>query len=164
MRSLSNIRRRGLRRARREEGQALVELALAMPLLLLLVMAIIQFGIMLSEYSSLVNAGRAGARALALGRGLSNPCDPAVKAAMASTAGQFSIPSSDITPSFSSTKDFCGTSSGCTYVYASSCNTSGNENQSDDAEVTITYPYTLSVFGLGVMHLTLSTSSTDAVE
>jgi Flp pilus assembly protein TadG len=164
MSSLSYTRRRWFRRARREDGQALVEFALVMPFLLLLVMAIIQFGIMLSDYSSLVNAARAGARQLALGRGLSNPCDPAVKAAVAATAGQFAVPSGDVTPSFPSTKDYCGTSSSCSYVYATSCNTSGNEEQGDDAEVTITYHYTLSVFGLGVLPINMTTSSTDAVE
>ena len=50
------------RRAKGEGGQALVEIALVMPFLLLLVTAIIQFGIMLSDYSTIVNAARAGAR------------------------------------------------------------------------------------------------------
>jgi Flp pilus assembly protein TadG len=147
----------------------MVEFALAMPLLLLLVMAIIQFGIMLSDYSSLVDAARAGARALALGTSrTADPCDPAVAAAMNSTAGQFPIPSGDIVPKFpnpaTAGEDYCGTSSTCNYVYATSCNTSGAEVAGDEAQITITYKYTLSLFGLGVLPINLTTTSTDAIE
>lgn len=152
-----------------EGGQALVEFALVMPLVLLLVMTIIQFGIMLSDYSSLVDAARSGARALALGTSrASDPCDPAVAAAMASSAGQITIPSGDIAPTFPSPatagEDYCGTSSSCTYVYDKSCNTNGAEVAGDQAEVTIAYPYKLSVFGLGILNITLTTSSTDSIE
>lgn len=168
MKALTHIRRRGLRSARREEGQALVELALCMPLLLILVMAIIQFGIMLSDYSTLVDAARSGARELSLGRNLSDPCDLAVSQTMTSTAGSMSIPSGDITPSFtaasSSSPDYCGTGTTCNFVYKTSCNANGNEEQGDEAKITIQYPYTLSVFGLGVLHLNLSTSASDAIE
>jgi Flp pilus assembly protein TadG len=164
MRSLPRIRSRGFRRARREDGQALVELALAMPLLLLLLMGIIQFGIMISDYSTLVDAARAGAQELAVGRGLSDPCDLAVSQAMTNTAGAMSLPSSDITPSFHSTADYCGTSSGCAFKYQSSCNANGNLVQGDEATMTISYPYTLSVIGLGVLHLNLSSSSSDAIQ
>jgi Flp pilus assembly protein TadG len=141
-----------------------------MPLLLLLLMGIIQFGIMISDYSTLVDAARAGAQELAVGRGLTDPCDLAVKQAMANTAGAMSLPSSDLTPSFTnSTADYCGSTSttsnsGCTFVYNSSCNSNGTEVQGDEATMSVTYPYTLSVFGLGVMHLTLSSSSSDAIQ
>ncbi len=159
MRSHSHIRRRGLRRARREEGQALVELALAMPLLLLLVMAIIQFGIMLSDYSTLVNASRAGARELALGGTLTDPCTQAVNAAVASASGQFTIPSGDVTASFPTAgqatagEDYCESGS-----------TNGAEVAGDQATVTISYPYRLSVFGMRLMNIDLTTTSTQAIE
>jgi Flp pilus assembly protein TadG len=168
MMSLRDIRRNGRRRGKGEEGQALVEMALVMPFLLLLITAAIQFGIMLSDYSTLVNAARLGARELALGRTESDPCDPAVKQAIASASGQLAIPSGDITPSFplqaTAGTDYCGTNSSCTYVYDTSCNSNGAEIEGDDAEITIKYPYTLKVFGLGILSLNLTTTSTNAVE
>jgi Flp pilus assembly protein TadG len=164
MTSLSRIRRPGARRAGRDDGQALVELALALPILLLLLMGIIQFGIMISDYSTLVDAARSGAQELSVGRGLSDPCDLAVKQAMTNTAGAFSVPASDFTPSFNSTADYCGTSSGCPFVYNTSCNSGGTLVQGDQATMSVSYPYTLSVMGLGVLHFTLRSSSSDAIQ
>jgi len=46
-----------------QKGQALVEFALVFPILLLLVMGILQFGMMLNSYLSIENASREGARA-----------------------------------------------------------------------------------------------------
>ena len=163
------------RRARGEGGQALVEIALVMPLLLVLVTAIIQFGIMLSDYSSVVNAAREGARALALGTSRTNdPCDPAVAQAISSASGDFTIPSADITPSFQSatggttTEDYCGSTTpgtACTpYVYNKTCNTAGAEVAGDQAEITIVYPYTLNVFGMKLFTVNLTSVSTNAVE
>lgn len=44
------------------KGQAMVEFALVLPFLLLLIMAIIQFGLVLSGYVTVSNAAREGAR------------------------------------------------------------------------------------------------------
>lgn len=46
-----------------QKGQALVEFALILPILLLVVMAILQFGMMLNSYLTIENASREGARA-----------------------------------------------------------------------------------------------------
>ena len=144
-----------------------------MPLLLLLVTAILAFAPMYSTYTALVDAGRVGVRELAIGRGLSDPCDPAVKQAIESMAGSSTLPSADVTTSFTSTSsenttpDFCGSTNGttgCTYVYDSSCNTNGNENQNDEATVSISEPYTLRVFGMSVMTVNLNTSSSEPIE
>lgn len=171
---LRDIRRNRRRRVEGEGGQALVEIALVMPLLLLLITGLIQLGIMLSDYSTLVNAARQGARALALGTTrLNDPCDPAVAQAMTSASGDFTIPSSDITPSFPAAgqatagEDYCGSTNGtaCTpYVYDTSCHTSGAEVAGDQAEVTIVYPYTLKIFGMGLFTVNLTTTSSNAVE
>lgn len=50
-----------------EKGQSLVEFALVIPLLLLIVMAIIEFGLMFNAYITITNASREGARGGALG-------------------------------------------------------------------------------------------------
>lgn len=46
-----------------QRGQALVEFAIILPLLLLLVMGIMEFGIMLNSYLTVRNVSREGARA-----------------------------------------------------------------------------------------------------
>jgi Flp pilus assembly protein TadG len=57
-----------LKSLKNQEGQALVEFALILPILLLLVMGILQFGMMLNSYLSIENASREGARAGIIGR------------------------------------------------------------------------------------------------
>ena len=157
--------------ARREDGQALVEVALALPVLLILVTAILAFGPMYSTYSALVDASRVGVRELSIGRGLSDPCDPAVLQTIESMAGNSGLPSKDVTVSFTAnasstntTPDSCGSTPACPYVYNTSCNTNGNENQNDEATVAVAEPYTLRVFGMNVMTVNLSTSSSEPIE
>jgi TadE-like protein len=69
MRALST--RRPVHRS--EEGQAMVEFALVLPILLLLVMGIIQFGIVFNNYVTLTDGVRAGARQAAVSRTLADP-------------------------------------------------------------------------------------------
>ncbi len=52
--------------SRREEGQALVELALALPILVLLLFAVINYGVAFSEYTTLGFAAGQGAQRAAL--------------------------------------------------------------------------------------------------
>jgi len=59
---------RPVRRSRQDcRGQSIVETALVLPILLLLVMAIIDFGLMFNNYIVLSNASREGARLAAVG-------------------------------------------------------------------------------------------------
>jgi Flp pilus assembly protein TadG len=51
----------------REHGQALVEMALILPVLLLLLMGIVQFGIIFSGQIAVASAAREGARIAAVG-------------------------------------------------------------------------------------------------
>jgi Flp pilus assembly protein TadG len=51
-----------MRRARRQEGQALIEFALLLPLLFLLIVNVINFGAMLYSFITVANAARAGAQ------------------------------------------------------------------------------------------------------
>jgi len=50
-----------------QKGQALVEFAIILPLLLLLVMGIFQFGMMINSYLTIQNITREGARAAIVG-------------------------------------------------------------------------------------------------
>ncbi|MGH4122555.1 MAG: TadE/TadG family type IV pilus assembly protein [Clostridium sp.] len=51
-----------MKRLRNEKGQSLVEFAILLPLLLLLLMGILEFGIMLNSYLTIHNSAREGAR------------------------------------------------------------------------------------------------------
>ncbi|HLL69367.1 MAG TPA: TadE/TadG family type IV pilus assembly protein [Micromonosporaceae bacterium] len=66
MRGLSAGNRRGRRRGRGDRGAAAVELALTLPLLLLIVCGIIDFGRMFNAQITLTEAAREGARAAAV--------------------------------------------------------------------------------------------------
>ena len=52
---------------KRSKGQSLVEFALVMPLLMLILVGIIEFGFMFSGYLTLTNASREAARVISLG-------------------------------------------------------------------------------------------------
>jgi Flp pilus assembly protein TadG len=52
-----------MRLLKNQKGQALVEFAVILPLLLLLIMGIIEFGLMLNSYLTVRNVSREGARA-----------------------------------------------------------------------------------------------------
>jgi Flp pilus assembly protein TadG len=54
------------RRVRSERGAELIEFAMTLPLLLLLVLGIIEFGFLFQEYEVVTNASREGARIAAL--------------------------------------------------------------------------------------------------
>lgn len=59
--------------ARREEGQTMVEFALVAPLLVLILFAVIQFGVIFNDYIALTDATRMGARKAAVSRFESTP-------------------------------------------------------------------------------------------
>jgi Flp pilus assembly protein TadG len=178
-RRLSDARSKAERRRDGEKGQALVEIALVTPLLLLILFAITQFGIMLSEFITLTDAARTGARLLALEQGNQNPCDPAVLAMVkaASTAGvtttnvnsYFTISfTSESTPVTTPVPDYCvstaGAASTYTYPATNTASTAGAEVEGDEATMTVSKPFQLNVFGLKITSVTLRASASDAIE
>jgi len=67
-----------------EQGQTMTEFALVLPILVVLLFGIIQFGIAFNNYVTLTDAVRAGARKAAVSRASSDPagtCKAAVLAA-----------------------------------------------------------------------------------
>jgi Flp pilus assembly protein TadG len=65
----------------------MVEFALVAPLLLVIVFAVIQFGILYNNYVTITDAARAGARKAAVSRLAPDPVGAAQTAARASAAG-----------------------------------------------------------------------------
>ena len=58
--------RKRTKNLQREDGQALVELALVVPLLLFIIFAIIDFGLAINQYNNTTNLANLGARATAV--------------------------------------------------------------------------------------------------
>jgi Flp pilus assembly protein TadG len=58
------------RHSRREDGQAVVEFALVLPILLLILLGIIQFGSVFRDYIALTDATRVGARQASVARSI----------------------------------------------------------------------------------------------
>lgn len=142
--------RRGLRRIgvrpdamRREDGGALIEMALVFPMLMLIVTAIFAFGIGLNNYLELTDAVSTGARLLAISRGqTTDPCATVV------TALEHAAPL--LKPA---NLAFTFVLNGTTYTGASCSSSStttgaaGNLVQGGTAQVTVTYPCNLAVYG-----------------
>jgi Flp pilus assembly protein TadG len=61
------------RQIRSERGQTMTEFALILPILLVLVFGIVQFGIIFNNYVTLTDAARTASRKGAVSRGASDP-------------------------------------------------------------------------------------------
>jgi Flp pilus assembly protein TadG len=135
---------------RREEGQAMVEFALVLPVLLLVLLAIMKFGLMFENYLTLTDAVRSGARQLAIDRGTTDACTPAVQRVQSAAAG-LNIPTSSITYTLSGT-DTC-------------LQSTGGLTQGNAVTIKATYPCDLKILGFNFMSsCTLSASATERVE
>jgi Flp pilus assembly protein TadG len=62
-----------LHKTKSERGQTMVEFALVLPILLVLMLGIVQFGVAFNNYVTLTDAVRAGARKAAVSRNTSDP-------------------------------------------------------------------------------------------
>jgi Flp pilus assembly protein TadG len=71
---------RSCRRARSEDGQAVVEFALVIPLLCVLVLGIVQMGIAFNHYLTITDAARVGARKAVVSRLGGSTVDDATQA------------------------------------------------------------------------------------
>jgi Flp pilus assembly protein TadG len=126
------------------EGGALVEFALVLPMLLMVFCGIFVFSIAMTNYAQLTESVNTGSRLLAISRGQTlNPCSTTASAVYAAAP---SLTPSKFTFSF--------VLNGTTYPGAtcsSSTTTSGaagNLVQGGTASVTVTYPCNLSVWGV----------------
>lgn len=72
---------------RNERGQTMVEFALVLPILLVLLLGIFQFGVAFNNYVTLTDAVRAGARKAAVSRQASNPAAACTAEVMAAKGG-----------------------------------------------------------------------------
>ena len=121
-----------------ERGQAAVEFALILPILMALLLGIIQFGIVFNNWVQLTDATRAGARKGAVSRHLPNPQGACTSAVRASATN---LKASDLTAT-------------CTSTWQPGA----------DVTVNATYPYSISLFGIISKSGRLSSTTTERVE
>jgi Flp pilus assembly protein TadG len=125
---------------RNQRGQTMTELALVLPILVVLVLAIAQFGIAFNNYVTLTDAARAAARKGAVSRDASDPKGDCQNAGYAA-GGNLNKPGTDFV------------------VNCSSSWTIGS-----DVTVTATYPYSISLLGWVVASGSLNTTMKERVE
>jgi Flp pilus assembly protein TadG len=144
-----------------ENGQAMVEMALVLPVLLLVVTGILTFGLAFNNYVLLTEATSIGARTLAISRGATtDPC--------ATTSSAVIAAAPLLTPASLS---FTFVLNGATYTgtsCSSGSSTSGaaaNLVQGANAIVTVTYPCSLAVYGANYApHCSLQAQMTELIQ
>ena len=136
-------------RARRDDGQAYVEFALILPVLLLVVMGIIQFGTAFKDYIALTDAVRVGARQGAVSRSIVDPTQrvPLIVAKTKGAAGTLDTSKMVIT-----VKPWDPISNTEAWV------------PSGDVTVTASYPFKVNLFGIVVFDSTINSRTTERVE
>ena len=123
---------------RSERGQSLTEFALVLPLLMLVLFGIIQFGIVFNNYISLTDAVRSGARKAATSRNLPDP--------PGATIAQVRKAASELKPA-----DLQVTVES-TWVPL------------EDVRVSASYPYKINLLGLVVASGTMTSTTIERVE
>ena len=131
---------------RREDGQAMTELALVMPIFIVLLLAIVQFGIVFNNYLTLTDATRAGARKAAVSRFIGDNGASAVQAVKSAASG---LNQSALVPTVTSTNA----------AGATDWTTPG-----DVVSVTATYPYTINILGFSVKTGSLTSTTKERLE
>src|SRR5207248_9652827 len=123
-----------------ERGQTMTELALVLPILVVLVLAIAQFGVAFTNYVTLTDPARAAARKGAVSRQSSSPTSDCQNAGYAA-GGNLKNPGTD---------------------FKVSCSSSWTIGS--DVSVTASYPYSISLLGWVVKSGTLSSTMKERVE
>jgi Flp pilus assembly protein TadG len=123
---------------RSERGQSMTEFALVLPLLVMLLFGIIQFGITFNNYISLTDAVRAGARKGAVARHLDDP--------EGSTVAAVQEAATDLDPD-----DL-------------QINVTSTWTPGEEVSVSASYPYAIKVMGVTIKSGRMNSSTTERVE
>ncbi|HYX84010.1 MAG TPA: TadE/TadG family type IV pilus assembly protein [Gaiellales bacterium] len=127
---------------RNQQGQAVTEFAVILPVLLLVLLAIYQFGVVFNNYIQVTAAAREGARKAAVSRSAGSCASVQTMAINAAKSAAPGLDQSKIGVTVSAT---------CTNnQYAAG----------SDTKVTVTYPYSVSILGKVVASGNLSSSTT----
>ena len=138
-----------------ETGGALVEMALCLPIMLMIFTGITSFGLALNNYIMLTNAVEVGARQLAIGRGqYTDPC---------STISTTISSASPLLKSANLTYTF--TLNGTAYTNKTTCTAGAAQLvQGTPVSVQVTYPCSLLIYGKNVVPGCTLTAQTTELE
>jgi Flp pilus assembly protein TadG len=137
------------RRRERERGQALIEFALVMPLFLLLLLGIVQFGTVFRDYIALTDATRVGARTASVARSI-NPEGNRVPHIVTKTQqAAVNLDTGKMVITVNPVK-IDGVTAGW--------------EEGGDVTVRATYPFNISIIGMVVFSGTLKSRTTERVE
>ena len=128
---------------RNEDGQAAAEMALILPLLAAILLAIAQFGIAFNNYITLTDATRAGARRAAVSRFVGDQGASAVTAVRNSASNLKQSGPGSLTVAVTSTN----------------WNVPGS-----DVTVTATYPYSINILGWTIAGGSLTSTTKESLE
>jgi Flp pilus assembly protein TadG len=129
-----------LRHLKRDNGQAAAEMALVLPILLMIILGTIQFGIAFNNYITLTDATRAGAR----------------KASVARFSGDFGASAAALVKADSGALD--------TKKLVVSVTSTNWSVPGSDVTVTASYPYSINILGLVVKAGTLTSTTKERLE
>jgi Flp pilus assembly protein TadG len=148
-----------------ERGGALVEMAIAVPVMMLLITAIISFGLMLSSYLVVSHAVDVGARNLAVSRGAStNPCSDAVTVIQNAAP---TLAASNLTYTFTIGSDtFTGSSTGFSGTGSTDCSQLGVSDMvaGDTATVSVSFPMKLMIYGWAPTTMNVSATTSEVIQ
>jgi Flp pilus assembly protein TadG len=138
-----------------ERGQAVVEFSLVFPLLMIVVTGQIAFGLAIHNYLVLTNAVNTGTQVLAISRG--ETTDPCATGSTAIDNGAFGLTTSKLTFNF--------VINGTSYPGTTTC-TAGAANmvQGAAAQVTVSYPCALPIYGMSIPSCTLTAQTTELIQ
>jgi Flp pilus assembly protein TadG len=137
-----------------ENGVAAIEFALVLPLLVLLLMGIVQFGLVLASYVQVTNAAGVGAMTFAISRSDETPWTDTKNAIIAAAP---SLTSSSLTMTFSVNGTACTSDSSCNTALTNAAPSGGALTP---ASVTVTYPCGSMLTGYTFWSSTCQLSST----
>jgi Flp pilus assembly protein TadG len=137
-----------------EQGGALVETAVSMPIILLVMTGIFSFSVALHQKLALAEAVSAGGRVLAVARGESDPCQKATDAIYAAAP---TLTKSNLKISY--VLDGAAVGSNVT-----SCPDNPNMTPGRTAQITATYPITVSIYGKSFGNLSLQTQIGEGIQ
>lgn len=139
----------GMRRTERERGQALVEFALVLPLFLLLLLGIVQFGSVFRDYIALTDATRVGARQAAVARSIQPESDRVPNIIARTEKAAVNLDKLQMTVTVEPVM-IDGVTAGW--------------EQGGDVTVRATYPFKVNLFGMVLFDGTLKSRTTERVE
>jgi Flp pilus assembly protein TadG len=123
---------------RSERGQSMAEFALVLPVLVLLLFGIVQFGVTFNHYVTLTDAVRAGARKAAVSR---HQPDPVAVTVDAVETAATDLKAADL-----------------------QINVTSSWEAGDEVEVTASYPYSIKLMGMTIKSGRMNSTTTERVE